>query len=117
MWISVPTPVITSSITDESWSTWRATSILSVPAAIQDQYVSTYGWVGGDAATPPTTPSATTNEAASTPTPMILTARLASGRKKLNQPLARNPANGSSTTIQAQPTAFGIYPRRRGLKW
>ena len=34
MWISVPTPVITSTITIDSWSSWNAQSTCRSPAGI-----------------------------------------------------------------------------------
>jgi hypothetical protein len=36
-WIRLPTPVTTSSITVESWSTWKPKLICRSPAGIQDQ--------------------------------------------------------------------------------
>ena len=41
MWISAPTPVTTSTMTDDKASTCSAKSILSGPAGIHAQYVRT----------------------------------------------------------------------------
>ena len=104
-WIRLPTPVTTRSITTESWSTWKAKSICSAPAANQCQSDTWIGASGGWARSWPVTARATRKAASSTPAPMTETARLASGRRMARAPLTRKPASGSATVSQTQRTA------------
>src|SRR5438552_4467381 len=103
-WIRAPTPVTTSSITDERWSTWNARSTCSGPTGIHCQATDTTG--EADPAADRTTTRAVTKAATTTPTPITLTARFSFGRKKLIAPFARNPASGHRTTSHTREAAI-----------
>src|SRR5712691_5005481 len=104
-WISEPTPVTTSSITSDSWSTWNATSTCSVPTGIHDQYRNTTG----SSACRPTNALKTAIDAAkaasSTPAPMTETSVLAVGCVNANMPLSTKPSSASAGGSQIRSTA------------
>ena len=100
--MSDPTPVTTSSITADSWSSCRAAGTCSVPTGIQSQYVNTTGASRCAAASARTTTTATTNAAATEPTPMTVTASLALGRASARAPFKTKPASGSTGTSQSR---------------
>ena len=104
------TPVTTSSIIADNWSTCSASSISSRPAGIHCQRLRTYGASAGAPARPAITATATRNDSTSAPTPIVVTARLASRRSRLIDPFAKNPTNGNSSTSHTHPTVAGIIP-------
>ena len=82
-WIRLPTPVTTSSMTVESWSTWRAhLDVQSSRRASSARARRSGGASGGCPRSCANTATATANAPASTPTPMTDTAVLACGRAK-----------------------------------
>ena len=75
MWISMPTPVTTSVIIIDSWSSWNAASILRSPTGIHEKY----RWMNGASMPPPPAlriakkiAAASRNESTSTPGPTML---------------------------------------------
>src|SRR2546426_3298324 len=108
MWISELTPVTTSSITAESWSSCRATVTWRSPTGIHSQYGKTSG-----PSAPPRTSARTiamesASRASSTPTRMTDTASFARGRISARTPFATNPASGSAGTSHRSCRAPGI---------
>jgi len=110
-WISAPTPVTTSSITAESWSSCRAKSSRSSPTGIHSQYRNTSGAAGCRPANPATAATAAAHASTSTLTPTRETAVLAVGRHSARAPFTRKPKSGSAGTTQSAPSAeIGITP-------
>ena len=100
--MSEPTPVTTTSITADSWSSCRVAGTCRVPTGIQSQYVNTTGAPKCAAASARTTSTATTNAAATEPTPIAVTRGLAFGHASARAPFKTKPASGSTGTSQSR---------------
>src|SRR5262245_33779745 len=94
-WISEPTPVTTSSMTADNWSTWKAALIVTEPTGIQSHKCRTNGAPpGSPPATALNTETETPNDIQRTPVPTAVTSPLAPGRHNASAPLTRKPASG-----------------------
>src|SRR5437667_8981126 len=107
-WISEPTPVTTSSITVDNWSTCSAKSTCSVPTGIHDQYRNTTGSSAWRPTKERNTATATTEDATRTPTPMMDTSVLALGRASDTTPFSTKPSSASAGASQIWSTAVPV---------
>src|SRR6266851_3205966 len=108
MWISDPTPVTISSITVESWSTWKPTLTWRLPTGIQDQYWNTTGASVCRPTNERKTAIPIANAPSSTPTPMIDTAVFSAGRASASAPFSTKPRRANAGASQMRSTAVPV---------